>query len=87
MSLEKIDSVRTLGTHIIFEDAGASESGKTRVFTVHSTHDSSLLGEVRWFARWRKYCFFPTSATVFEQICMRDVSDFIEIKTKEHGMK
>jgi hypothetical protein len=42
------------------------------------------LGEVRWFGGWRKYCFFAADCCVFEEVCMREISDFIVERTKEH---
>ena len=62
----------------------ADDPRKTRIFMVNSTESGDLLGQVRWYAPWRKYCFYPTQGTIFEQVCMRDLSDFIETKTKEH---
>ncbi len=42
------------------------------------------IGTISWFGRWRKYCFNPAPDTVFEQVCLRDIADFIETKTREH---
>ena len=57
---------------------------KTSVWRVHSKEDPIALGIIKWFARWRKYCFFPITDTVYEQVCLREIADFIERKTKEH---
>ena len=54
-----------------------SKSGKTKVWQVE-TASGEPLGEVKWFARWRKYSFFPLSHTVFEKDCLRDIADFCE---------
>lgn len=42
------------------------------------------LGEIRWFARWRKYCYFPGAATVYDANCLREIAGFCEQQTKEH---
>ncbi len=47
----------------------------------------SAIGDIKWFGGWRAYCFFPRAHCVFEQICMREISDFIEARTKEHKRK
>lgn len=64
--------------------SGRSPSGKTSVWIVRSSEGGDLLGEIRWFARWRKYAFFPALHTVFEQDCLRDIAKFIEDETMAH---
>ena len=49
---------------------------KTSVFEVYSKHED-LLGEIRFFAQWRQYCFFPEDDCVFSKGCMEDINDFI----------
>jgi hypothetical protein len=44
----------------------------------------TILGEVMWFAKWRKYAFFPENDTVFEQDCLRDLATFCQARNKEH---
>lgn len=70
-------------THFRVVQFGMSDSGKTKLFQVIS-NDGDHLGEIRWFGRWRKYCFMPAPNTVFEQVCMREVSTFIESETSKH---
>ena len=60
---------------------------KTKLFYINSIDDNVCLGLVKWHSRWRKYCFFPMSDTVFEQVCLRDIADFIEQETKDHRRK
>lgn len=45
---------------------------------------SGVIGTVGWFGRWRRYAFFPSSGSVYEQDCLRDIAGFIEQKTKQH---
>jgi len=45
------------------------------------------LGVIRWFSRWRKYVFEPYAETVYEETCMRDISQFIEEETKARRAK
>ena len=42
------------------------------------------LGEVRWYASWRRYCFFPNEGTVFEQDCLRMIAAFCQRETRAH---
>jgi hypothetical protein len=43
-----------------------------------------MLGEVRWFGRWRCYAFYPEPDTLYERQCLRDIADFCEARTREH---
>lgn len=71
------------GTYIYFRFFSHSESGRTAMWRV-LTKDDGLLGEIRWFARWRKYSFYPADDCVFEQVCLREIAAFIEDQTKAH---
>jgi len=55
----------------------AEDKPKTSVFMVFSKKED-LLGEIRWFAQWRQYCFFPEDDCVFSKGCMQDINHFIE---------
>ena len=74
------------GTHIQFRYLGPSPSGKTHLWSV-ATEEGLSLGTVRWFARWRKYCFYPESGCVFEEVCLRDIAEFVAARTEEHRGK
>lgn len=71
---------------VTFDYFGVSASGKTKIWTVHSTAGGSL-GEVRWFAPWRKYAYYPQTGCLFEEDCLRDIADFVEKVTREHRAK
>jgi hypothetical protein len=57
---------------------------KTDTWEVWSLDEASHLGQIRWYAPWRKYCFFPAGECVFEQDCLRHVAEFIESETTKH---
>ena len=65
-----------------FVEAGLSESGKTRVWSVLS--GEIRLGRVAWYAPWRKYAFFPVHQTLYEQDCLRQLAGFCESMTRAH---
>lgn len=73
------------GTHIQFVMTGRTPTGKTIVWLIQNRKSAERLGTVQWFARWRKYCFFPNTTMVFEQDCLRDIAEFIEARTREHS--
>lgn len=74
-------------TYLTFEFTGESESRKTNIYWVKSQVD--LLGEIRWYAPWRRYCFSPDlkHRTIFDANCLREIADFCENLTKEHKNK
>lgn len=72
---------------IEFELAPTPEGQKTQRFNLVAKESRIVLGEIKWFGRWRKYCFFPAPDMVFEQDCLRDVSLFMEQRTLEYKRK
>jgi len=60
---------------------------KTKLWFVDIKGTTNCLGRIKWFSRWRKYGFFPIENTVYEEQCLRDISEFIERATKEHKQK
>jgi hypothetical protein len=69
-------------THIVIKNLGPLGARKTNTYSVHSNYGGDELGSIRWFGRWRKYAFFPCHETVYEEVCMRELSDFIVAETK-----
>ena len=51
---------------------------KTKVFAVINIQHEHLLGEIKWYPSFRKYCFFPEANTVWESICLEDIKEFID---------
>ncbi len=54
-----------------------SRTGKTEKYNIVSKAHGNVLGEVKWFGRWRQYCFFPANVTVFNPGCLQDIIAFI----------
>jgi len=72
------------GTHIVFVERPAPASYKTKIWSVENRHGDGFLGDVRWYVPWRCYSFYPATACVFEKVCLREIADFCDRKTKEH---
>ena len=54
---------------------------KTQVWNVLSKSDGVILGTIKWFGRWRGYCFFPNlklDFLVFSSSCMKDILEFMD---------
>lgn len=71
-------------SHIHFVDRGTSKSGKTRIWTVHAWADGAILGDIRWYAPWRRYTFSSLVDAVFDKACLEDVCIFLAWKMSEH---
>jgi len=69
---------------LIFKQTGTSESGKTLIWRVAAKSTSNQLGEVRWSSSWRKYAFFPSTATMFEDEMLQDIAFFCTQATRKH---
>jgi hypothetical protein len=71
-------------THITFVHEKEHDGPKTRCWGVYTNYEPrTLLGRVAWFGRWTKYAFYPWPETVFEQVCLRDIAQFCEDRTRE----
>lgn len=67
--------------------APRQDGRKTDVWDVWTIAEDAHLGQVRWHAPWRKYCFFVGGAgdeCVFEQDCLRLIAEVIEYETRKH---
>lgn len=58
---------------------------KTKVWEINTnTTPQYIIGYIQWHPQWRKYAFFPSADTVWEEVCLGEISNFIFEKTKEH---
>lgn len=53
--------------------------GKTEIWLVVSKRQGVTLGVIKWFGRWRQYCFEPCANTVWSDDCLEAVQE----KTRE----
>jgi hypothetical protein len=57
----------------------------TKVWNVRNK-SGSLLGGIAWFPRWRKYVYYPNPSVslLLDEDCLRELSDFCSLRTKEY---
>lgn len=60
---------------------------KTEVYNVLTSSTKDILGQVKWWAQWRQYCFFPTEECVFSSGCLSDIIDFVKAQNDGHVKK
>ncbi len=75
--------MRTLYDHVEFFESQVGASKRvTKVWSCQSKA-GSILGFVRWWAHWRRYCFFPERDMLFDANCLWDIADFVAGSTTE----
>jgi hypothetical protein len=84
MTLQAVHPGEYTGDYVVFRSVHVPNR-KTQTWVVcERNEDETPLAEIKWFPRWRKYCFFPIGDTVFEEKCLGDIAEFITTRTKEH---
>lgn len=82
--LEVVDKKYTVSKYLTFINKGKFAVGaKTNVYDVLNTSSGQKLGHIQWFWNWRKFVFVPVSDTLFEEVCLADISEFIVARTNE----
>lgn len=67
-----------------FKDDGESKSGKTKVWSVTNTRGQEL-GKIAWAGSFRKYAFAPLYQAVYDSGCLRELAEFCDQATVDHG--
>jgi hypothetical protein len=44
--------------YIRFEGCGLSDAGKTRIWRIFNFHHNEVVGWVKWYGGFRRYCFY-----------------------------
>lgn len=71
--------------YLNFHDEGkVHATAATNKFVVTNRSNGAIIGTVRWYIFWRKYCFFPVGSCILDSQCLKDISEFVETKTSEH---
>lgn len=73
--------------HIAIHHIGVSPSGLTAIYRVDNPDESVVLGHIKWYGPWRKYCFYPDAKTLFCQACLGEISNQLHTLTKSHREK
>lgn len=84
--VKKATDTLYVGKFITFEklDYEPGKASNPYFWEVTNTKNGTRLGYIEWFKTWKKFSFFNyPEPCVFEEVCLRDVSDFIELLTKE----
>lgn len=70
-------------SYLNFNLYGDSPSGKTLIWEV-TNQGNARIGIVKWYAPWRKYCYFPGDDTLYDKECLAEISAFLDKVNREH---
>lgn len=48
-----------------------------KTITQHVSSGIVGLGEIKWYAQWRRYCFFPFDQVLFDASCLKEIQDHL----------
>lgn len=68
---------------IVIEESRTTKSGATKIWEVASKQ-GTILGEIRWYSAWRRYCFAPCIDTIFDANCLKDIYGFVVEAMAKH---
>ena len=60
-----------------------NEGYKTKKFQVVSKKHGYPLGDIKFYNKWRNYCFYPAPDTIFSNGCLKGITEFIR-NVKRH---
>jgi hypothetical protein len=72
-------------TYLCFEELETKT--KTKLFEVCNKISGYVIGHIKWYAPWRKYCFFVNDDLVFDAGCLADILQFINTLMTERKIK
>lgn len=50
---------------------------KTPIYHIINNSMRINIGCIKWFAPWRKYCFYPGSGTVYDNKCLQQILNLL----------
>ncbi len=68
--------------HLTFECQPKPQGRKTEIWTVVAQGEV-LLGDVRWYAPWRRYTFHPDAKTLYDAACLTTLAKFCDEQTQQ----
>lgn len=78
-------SVETVKKYVNITEAGASSTGKTKIWHVTGKGGAADgIGVIKWSGAWRKYVYHSDLA-FYDADCLRLIADFCEAATKDHN--
>ena len=57
---------------------------KTPTLEIISKNSNTVIGYIKWFSNWRKFCLFPVQDTIWDNKCLTEIEALIDIFTKSY---
>ena len=59
----------------------------TPIYHVVNKSGQYDIAQIKWYARWQRYCLFPESDTIWSVECLIDIVDFMRQRRVERRMQ
>lgn len=56
---------------------------KTPIYYIFE-YNTNCIGEIKWYGPWRKFCFYPETATVWDSKCLTEVLQQLDMINKDY---
>jgi hypothetical protein len=70
--------------YIDIKPHGVSKTGKTKVWEVRNNKHHTVIGYIKWYGGFRKYCFYPLPDTLFDHHCLLLIHDHLSDVNIDH---
>jgi hypothetical protein len=74
-------------SNLNFLASGCSASGLTSIWEVRSAHTDILLGNIAWYAPWRRYTYQDKGQNIYDATCFREIADFLDTQMEARKQK
>ena len=64
------------------------ENKKTNIYYIYPDSDTDILyGRIKWYNRWRKYCFYAEDNIIWDSKCLTELINFLDKLNKDYKNK
>ena len=75
------------GTHFIIIKY-EQQNKKTDIYYIYPDSDTDILyGRIKWYNRWRKYCFQAEDNIIWDSKCLTELINFLDKLNKDYKNK
>lgn len=65
-------------------DQAAPAGRITPIFFIAEKRTLGELGEIKWHAPWRAFCFFPEGGCVFDSGCVEKILEWVKTANEQY---
>lgn len=58
------------GPYVHFKPLATDKAKLTKIWNVQTVQGERIIGIVKWWPAWRRYCFFPLPDMLFDANCL-----------------